>query len=60
MTVNTWFEYWINNIKTNTVRKSTLNHYLDRYNYNIKEFIGNMIISDVKPMHCQNIINNMV
>lgn len=60
MTVNTWFEYWINNIKTNTVRISTVTHYKDRYKYNIKDIIGNMIISDVKPMHCQNIINNMI
>lgn len=60
MTVNTWFKYWLENIKINTVRKSTLTCYIDRYNANIKEYIGNMIISEVKPMHCQNILNNMV
>lgn len=60
MTVDTWFNYWIENIKTNTVRVSTVNHYMDRYKYNIKDIIGNMIISNVKPIHCQNIINNMI
>lgn len=59
MTVNAWFEYWINNIKMNTVRHTTLKNYIDRYTYTIKEHLGNMIISEVRPMHCQNVINIM-
>ena len=59
MTVDTWFNYWISEIKEKTVRWSTLSSYKDRYNKNIKELIGNMIVSDVKPMHCQNVLNVM-
>lgn len=59
MTVDAWFEYWISEIKDKTVRWSTLGSYKDRYNKNIKEVIGSMIISDVKPMHCQNVLNVM-
>lgn len=59
MTVDAWFEYWISEIKAKTVRWSTLGSYKDRYNKNIKEIIGSMIISDVKPMHCQNVLNVM-
>lgn len=59
MTVDAWFDYWINEIKVKTVRWCTLSSYKDRYNKNIKEIIGNMIISDVKPMHCQNVLNVM-
>lgn len=59
MTVDAWFEYWIKEIKEKTVRWSTLNAYKDRYNKNIKEVIGEMIISEVKPMHCQNVLNVM-
>ena len=59
MTVDAWFEYWITEIKAKTVRWSTLSSYKDRYNKNIKELIGNMIVSDVKPMHCQNVLNVM-
>lgn len=59
MTVNAWFEYWISEIKGRTVRWSTLSSYNDRYNKNIKEVIGNMIIKEVKPMHCQNVLNIM-
>lgn len=59
MTVDAWFEYWITEIKGKTVRWSTLSSYKDRYNKNIKGLIGNMVISDVKPMHCQNVLNIM-
>ena len=59
MTVDAWFEYWINDIKGKTIRWSTLRSYQDRYKKNIKEVIGNMVISDIKPMHCQNILNIM-
>lgn len=59
MTVDAWFNYWISEIKAKTVRWSTLGSYKDRYNKNIKEIIGSMIISDVKPMHCQNVLNVM-
>ena len=59
MTVDAWFEYWISELKGKTVRWSTLSSYNDRYNKNIKEVIGNMIIKEVKPMHCQNVLNIM-
>ena len=59
MTVDAWFNYWISEIKAKTVRWSTLGSYKDRYNINVKELIGNMIVSDVKPMHCQNVLNVM-
>lgn len=59
MTVDAWFEYWINEIKAKTVRWSTLRSYQDRYNKNVKEIIGSMLVSDVKPIHCQNVLNVM-
>ena len=59
MAVDAWFNYWISEIKVKTVRWSTLSSYKDRYNKNIKEIIGNMVVSDVKPMHCQNVLNVM-
>lgn len=59
MTVDTWFEYWITQIKGDTVRWRTIRNHQDRYNKNIRKNIGDMIISDIKPMHCQNIINIM-
>ena len=59
MTVDAWFEYWIKNIKGKTIRWNTLSSYKGRYEKNIKDVIGNMLLKDVKPMHCQNILNIM-
>ena len=58
-TVNSWFEYWISNIKENTVRPNTLKNYKSRYKHNIKSVLGNMKLSQVKPVHCQLVLNNM-
>lgn len=59
MTVDAWFEFWIVNIKDKTVRYNTARNYRERYRQNIKKHIGKMLIADVKPMHCQKILNDM-
>jgi integrase len=59
MTVDAWFDYWINNIKAGIVRFNTMRNYTDRYTHNISKLIGKMPICDVLPLHCQNILNKM-
>ncbi len=59
MTVDAWFHYWITEIKGKTVRRNTIKGYSNSYEHHIKDGIGTMIISEVKPMHCQNILNIM-
>lgn len=59
MTVTAWFEYWIENIKGDSIRPNTIRNYKERFEHNIKKCIGNMTMSDVKPMHCQNVLNQM-
>ena len=54
-----WFEYWLENIKGDSIRPNTIRNYRERFEHNIKGCIGNMILSDVKPMHCQNVLNQM-
>lgn len=56
--VDSWFDYWID-IKKKTVRPNTVRNYSERYNRNIKKIIGKMLLSDVKPLHCQKIFNDM-
>lgn len=58
-TVDAWFDYWIENIKGQTIRDNTKRNYLDRYKRNIKPILGNMLIKDVKPIHCQNVLLEM-
>lgn len=60
MTVETWFNYWIKEIKGNNVRANTIRNYTERFNRNIKKYIGNMLLRDVRPIHCQNVLNKMV
>ena len=59
MTVTAWFNYWIENIKGESIRPNTIRNYKERFEHNIKKCIGNMILSEVKPMHCQNVLNQM-
>ncbi len=56
--VEAWFQYWIG-IKKQTVRANTVRNYAERYEHNIKDIIGNKLLSEVKPIHCQNIFLKM-
>lgn len=59
MTVNPWFEFWITEVKEKTTKSNTVRNYKERYNRNVKEIIGSMIISEVKPLNCQLVLNKM-
>lgn len=58
-TVDAWYRYWIDNIKGDNIKYNTKRNYDTRYNKNIKPFIGRMLLKDIKPLHCQNILNQM-
>ena len=58
MTVDTWFDYWIKNI-VGDLAPNTLRNYRERYKFNIQPIIGGMLLSDVKPMHCKMVLNQM-
>ena len=59
MSVDAWYEYWITEIKAKTVRFNTIRNHNERYKQNIKEYIGHMPLNEVKPIHCQNVLNRM-
>ena len=58
MTVDLWFEYWMNNLVCD-LSPNTKRNYRERYKINIQPVIGTMKLSDVKPMHCKIILNRM-
>lgn len=58
MIVDAWFEYWIET-KKRTVRPNTVRNYSERYEQNIKPVIGKVLLTEVKPFHCQKIFFNM-
>ncbi len=58
MTVDLWFEYWIENIVGDLAPNTTRN-YRERYKQNIQPVLGGLRLSDVKPLHCKMVLNNM-
>lgn len=58
MTVDDWFEYWINNI-VGDLALNTQRNYRERYEHNIQPFISKLKLSDVKPLHCKMVLNKM-
>ena len=59
VTVDTWFNYWYDNLIVD-LSPNTRRNYKERYEKNVKPTIGKMCMSDVKPMHCKMILNNMM
>ena len=59
MTVDEWYNYWIENYKEGIVKNKTTKNYRNRYKYIIKNSIGNMKLTEVKQIHCQKILNHM-
>ena len=58
MTVDVWFEFWIENI-VGDLAPNTLRNYRERYKQNIQPIIGTMLLSDVKLMHCKKVLLSM-
>ena len=59
ISVDNWYKYWITEIKSPNVRPNTIRNYDDRFKINISPMIGRMSIKDVRPIHCQNVLNKM-
>lgn len=58
-TVEIWFEYWYEKIKKPFWKPNTQTSNLVRWEKHIKPVIGNMLIQDVKPIHCNEIFDIM-
>ena len=58
ITVDQWFEYWIGNIVGDRA-PNTRRNYRERYVRNIQPYIGHMLLTEVKPMHCKMVLNRM-
>lgn len=58
-TADTWYYYWIENIKGGNIRFNTRRNYNERYEKNIRPSIGSMLLKEIKPLHCQSVLNQM-
>ena len=57
ITVDAWFDYWLNQVLSSRIKYSTRRSYRNRYDYRIKPIIGYMLLNDIKPMNCQAVLN---
>ena len=58
LTVDEWFDCWIDNI-VGDLAPNTRRNYRERYEHNIQPLIGRLKVSDVKPLHCKMVLNRM-
>lgn len=58
VTVNTWFAYWLSDIVGPRIKHATKESYQGRYDNRIKPVIGDMLLTDVRPMNCQVVLND--
>ncbi len=58
ITVDECFQIWADN-REQLVRPNTIRNYRERYERNIKSEIGRIRMIDVKPHHCQSVLNSM-
>lgn len=59
MTLNAWFDVWLHDYKSKTVRESTMVRYTDQYNQYIKKELGLRLLSQIKPIMLQRHFNQM-
>lgn len=57
MTLNEWYDYWMEEIKRPTVKESTYYSYKEVYDKWIRQSIGYMRLKDIKLIDCQSLIN---
>ena len=58
ITVDAWFEFWIESI-VGDLAPNTRRNYRERYVNNIQSVIGKMPLRDVRTMHCKKILIGM-
>lgn len=58
-TADAWFEYWIDEVKGESIRESTRKRYKSHWKNIFSPVIGEMELRDIKPVHCQRALNKL-
>lgn len=58
MTLDQWYEYWSTNLICD-LAPNTRRNYSERYHYNVGPYIGDIHLTELKPMHCKMVLNQM-
>lgn len=59
LVTDAWFDYWITQVKESNIRETTKKRYRSHYKNHISPVIGKMLVSEVRPIHCQMLLNKM-
>ena len=59
MTVNEWFELWHKTMLTG-LAENTKRNYRELYEINAKAILGDLRLTEVKPIHCQAVLHSMI
>lgn len=58
-TVDAWYQYWMDEIKGGNIKPTTQKYYNNIYRLYVSGVIGEKLIRDVRPIDCQNALNNL-
>ncbi|MGF7145353.1 integrase [Anaerotaenia torta] len=59
ITVNDWFQTWLDQYKRPSVKKGTITVYQEHFNCYIKNEFGKRKLKDIRPEHIQKLYNDM-
>ncbi len=59
MTLNTFFETWLSEIKEHTVKANTISVYMEIYKVHIAPSLGKVQVSSINKLMVQRLLNNM-
>lgn len=60
ITLDEWFEKWLNVYKFNTIRQNTKRHYLNVYKKHISPTLGKRKICEINQLMIKEVINNLI
>lgn len=56
-TADAWFRYWLDEVKGDSIKTQSKVQYETRWRTAISPVIGNMELAEIKPIHCQHLLN---
>ena len=60
LSLNSWFDIWIEEYKKNTVKNGTYTNYKKHYNHNIRKGLGKKMLVDIRTEHIIKFYNELV
>ena len=59
LTLNQWYEFWLNEYKSTTVKQGTLDSYRCMYEYYIRDTLGDKMLAEIRSDELQRFFNDM-